>query len=202
MRGAMGGGNPSHCVAVIGGAVEFRSSARLVDWTAYFCEYGQFMRPLTEGKVNELPGNNVSFKRWALEKASEFTQNGFWKTYWCRALQKKGITLVSKPSIIVYYNKSYSLKPFLIRRFRHGRCFAGMRIVEISFLARAFYVLGSPILPFVFLVRLIGTLLPKQRYRREFVLSFPISVLAIIMWSIGEFCGYVAGPGQSCSYVY
>ena len=186
---------------VIGGAVEISKAARLVDWAAYFCEYGQFMYPLKEGPANELPGNNVSFKRWVLEIGQDFVQNGFWKTYWCRELQEEGIPLVLMPSILVYYNKTYRLVPFLIRRFHHGRCFGGMRATAISSLRRFCYAIGSPLLPFLFLARSIHAIIPKKRYLKEFILSFPISILAILMWSFGEFCGYIAGKGQSCSYI-
>ena len=187
---------------VIGGAVEITECRKWVDWAAYFCEYGQFMRPLMEGVANELPGNNVSFKRWVLNKGQEFVENGFWKTYWCRRLREEGIELVSMPSIVVYYKKSYSLIPFLIRRFHHGRCFAGMRVAQSSTLTRAYYVVGSPLLPFLFLVRTISVIVPKKRYLKEFILSVPISVMAIVTWSIGEFWGYLTGAGKSCAYIY
>jgi hypothetical protein len=187
---------------VIGGAVETAKLNKWVDWAAYFCEYGQFMYPLKEGVVNELPGNNVSFKRWTLNQGREFIRNGFWKTYWCRKLQEEGIQLMSAPSILVYNKKSYRLMPFLIRRFRHGRCFAGMRVVQAALLTRICYALGSPLLPVIFLFRTINALWAKKRYRKEFLLSLPIAVLAIVMWSMGEFLGYVAGKGNSCSYIY
>lgn len=186
---------------VIGGAVEIGGCKKWVDWAAYFCEYGQFMNPLKEGTANELPGNNISFKRWTLDKGREFVENGFWKTYWCRRLRKEGIELMLSPLIVVYYKKSYLLIPFLIRRFHHGRCFAGMRVAEISTLERLLYAAGSPALPFLFLARTIKVVASKKRYLKEFVFSFPIFLLAIMSWSFGEFCGYLVGAGKSCSHV-
>ncbi|MCZ6765658.1 MAG: glycosyltransferase family A protein [bacterium] len=187
---------------VIGGAVEIGTCKRWVDWTAYFCEYAQFMRPLRDGYATELPGNNVSFKRSALQKGSEFTTNGFWKSYWCQRLQAEGIRLVSVPSIVVRYNKSYELMPFMVRRFHHGRCFAGMRFPRSSVVKRVAYAVGSLLLPFVSLARIMRAVLPKKRYRWEFWVSFPVSVLAVVTWSAGELCGYVAGTGNSCAHIY
>lgn len=187
---------------VIGGAVEIDSCDRLVDWAAYFCEYGQFMHPLTEGVVGELPGNNLSFKRAALERGKEFVRDGFWKTYWCQRLKEEGIQLVSAPSIVVRYRKTFTLLPFLVRRFHHGRCFAGMRVARASTLKRAFYVAGTPLLPLLFLVRLTKVVATKRRYLRQFALSFPIALLAIVSWSFGELLGYVVGTGTSCARVY
>lgn len=187
---------------VIGGVVEPAECKKWVDWAAYFCDYGQFMRPLKEGVVNELPGNNISFKRWVLKKGREFVQNGFWKTYWCRKLRQEGIPLVSAPSIVVRYNKRYRLLPFIIRRFHHGRCFAGMRIAQASILVRFSYIVGSPGLPMLFLMRIVRTVVSKKRYIKKFVLVFPITFLAIVSWSVGEVWGYLAGPGESCSKIY
>jgi glycosyltransferase involved in cell wall biosynthesis len=187
---------------VIGGAVETAELNKWVDWAAYFCEYGQFMYPLKQGVVNVLPGNNISFKRWALDEGREFVQDGFWKTYWCRKLQEKGYELISEPTILIYYNKTYDFIPFLIRRFRHGRCFGGMRNEQISLLKRSVYALGSPILPFIFLTRIIKVIISKKRFLIEFMFSFPITVLAIGMWALGELWGYVFGTGKSRAYIY
>lgn len=186
---------------VIGGGVEMAGGKGIVDWAAYFCDYGQFMHPMEEGVVNELPGNNVSFKRWALKRGQEYVRNGFWKTYWCRKLQEEGIQLISMPSIVVYYKKSFCLEPFLIRRFLHGRCFAGMRIAKVSVFKRMCYLAGSPLLPVLFLQRTINVVLLKRQYLKEFILSFPISVMAIVVWSLGECWGYLLGAGNSCDRI-
>ena len=187
---------------VIGGAVEMCESKKLVDWAAYFCEYGQFMKPIAAGVVQVLPGNNISFKRDVLEKNKQFVENEFWKTYLCQQLQADGIELISAPSMLVYYTKSFEFLPFLIRRFHHGRCFAGMRIKHETVFKRALYAVGTIFLPAVFLVRTLAPVLQKRRFVREFLLSLPISILAILFWSFGETCGYLAGTGKSCEHIY
>lgn len=187
---------------VIGGAVEMSESKNLVDWAAYFCEYGQFMQPLEAGAVEVLPGNNISFKGDVLENHKQFVENEFWKTYLCQQLQAEGIELISEPSMLIYYNKSFNFLPFLVRRFHHGRCFAGMRIERETVLKCALYAVGTIFLPFVFFIRTLTPVLQKRRFRREFILSLPISVLAILFWSIGETCGYLAGTGKSCEHIY
>ena len=187
---------------VVGGAVEMSGGRSLVDWAAYFCEYGQFMPPLAAGAAKVLPGNNIAFKRDALEKHGRFVQKAFWKTYLCRQLQAEGIELIAAPSMLVYYSKSFELLPFLARRFHHGRCFAGMRIERESVFKRALYASGTIFLPAVFFIRTIAPVLRKKRFVNEFLLSLPISVLAILFWSFGEFCGYLAGTGKSCEHIY
>ncbi len=187
--------------AVVGGGVEINGLTKAVDWAAYFCEYGEFMRPLKSGVVNALPGNNISFKRSALLIGNEFVKNKFWKTFWCQRLQAEGVELISEPAMLVYYTKNFRLVPFLIRRFHHGRCFAGMRAVEFTIIKRVIYFGGSFLLPFIFLYRVISTAVGKKRRLKELIFSFPAIVLAIIFWSLGEMCGSLAGTGKSCEYI-
>jgi hypothetical protein len=186
---------------VIGGSVEPDGLRCMVNWAAYFCDYGQFMRPLVEGTVNELPGNNISVKRWVLERGKEFVAPEFWKTYWCRRIQAEGIRLHSTPSIVVHYRKSFRLVPYLLHRFHSGRCFAGMRLRELSRLRRACYVAAAPALLILLTARMLWKTLGKRRRLTELALSFPISLLAILAWVLGELCGYLAGSGVSCNHV-
>jgi glycosyltransferase involved in cell wall biosynthesis len=186
---------------VIGGAVEVCGEMKLLDWAAYFCEYGQFAYPLKSGAVDVLPGNNISFKRPVLTAPSEYAKNEFWKTHWCRELQAKDIALISEPSIRVYWAREFQLFSFLSRRFDHGRCFAGMRAKQLTFSGRLIYVAGSIFLPLVFLFRTMASVLGKKRFLKKLALSSPFLVLAILFWCFGETCGYLAGTGKSCDYI-
>ncbi|MGH9843088.1 MAG: glycosyltransferase family 2 protein [Blastocatellia bacterium] len=40
-------------------------------------------------------------------------------------------------------------------------------------------------------------ILPKRRFLKEFTLSLPFTILEVVSWSVGEFFGYLAGPGTS-----
>ncbi len=183
---------------VIGGAVDVCGRKKMLDWAAYFCEYGEFMSPLTPGITNVLPGNNITFKRSAIEMESKFIKGEFWKTLWCQMMQKKGIELIADPSIRVFYTKEFKFFPFMIRRFNHGRCFAEMRSEAKSIAGRIIYALGSVVLPFVLLYRVSVAILKKNRFLIEFLLALPFIFLAVLMWSFGETCGYFAGAGKSC----
>ena len=186
---------------VIGGAVEPEGLRTALDWAAFFAEYGHFMLPLAEGVAPPVPGINLSVKRPALERGREFVEGEFWKAFWCRRLQAEGTTLWLSPLPVVYYRKSFDLRPFLVRRFHHGRCFAGMRLRELSPWQRALYVAGSPLLPLLFCARIVTSVAPKRRYWSQLVRAFPHVVLATVSWALGELCGYLLGPGTSCREV-
>lgn len=187
--------------SVIGGAVEPLSEQEATDWAAYFCDYGQFMLPRQAGSVPALPGNNIIFDRALLAHGSEYVEPEFWKTYWCRQLKDQGMSLQLDPSIVVYNAKQYRLIPYLVRRFRHGRCFGGMRNEELSSTQRMLYAAGTPLLPFVFLLRIARAVLPKRRHLSAFLLTLPLTIAAVISWSLGEGWGYITGPGESCEAV-
>lgn len=186
---------------IMGGAVEPLPKANLTSWAAYFCDYGAFMQPWHGEAVPALPGNNVVFKRTLLQHGREYTQPEFWKTYWCRSLMEAGVALVANQELVAFDAKTYRFLAFMKRRYRHGRCFGGMRNWQLNSFQRLIYALASPALPALFLFRLGKDLLPKRRYRRKLLLSLPIIVLAVTGWAIGEGIGYLAGPGGTCQYV-
>lgn len=186
---------------VIGGAVEPAGLNSLVDWAAYFYDYGRFMSPFAAGGARLVPGINISMKRWVFAKGREFVEGEFWKGHWCHRLQAEGIALYLDPTIVVFYGRSFTFGSFLTRWFQHGRCFAGMRRAQLSRVERCLYVVGSPALPVVFCWRFLRDVLPKRRWVRQLVLSFPLIMLAMVSWALGECVGYLMGAGTSCQSV-
>src|ERR1700675_4559983 len=98
--------------SIFGGAVEMAEGHGMVDWSAYFCEYAQFMNPLPPGKINELPGNNICFHRDLMQIGQRFLAPGFWKTYWCGELIKDGVILQTEPGMVARLEKRYRFFPF------------------------------------------------------------------------------------------
>jgi hypothetical protein len=186
---------------VIGGAVEPEGLRHALDWAAFFAEYGHFMLPVDEGVVDQVPGINLSLKRPALERGREFVDGEFWKAFWCRQLQAEGTRLWLTPSVVVRYRKTFALRPFLARRFHHGRCYAAVRSRAWSGARRALYAASSPLLPLVFCARIVTSVAPKRRYRAELIRAFPHVTLATVSWAVGELFGYVLGAGSSCGEV-
>jgi hypothetical protein len=181
---------------VIGGVVDVWSCQTLTNWASYFCDYGQFMPPVTTGISNALAGNNISFKRSALPPNSKLKEVGFWKTLWCQSLASRGICLKLNSNIRVSSAKATGLVQLVARRFENGRSFAVMRAAEIGFWRRLIFALGTPVLPFVLLKRTFAAVMPKRRHRRELFASTPLMTLAFAAWSAGELVGGVAGKGS------
>ena len=192
------GAHEAQPAAAIGGAVEPGDSLRLIDWALYWCDYGHFLLPQTLRTTANLSGNNIVFDRSALDRTSDFARGGFWKTFHCHQLEAAGRRLQLDPRLVVRYHRHLNLPQLVIRRYHHGRCFGAMRAARISSGRRVLYALIGPFMPGLLLLRLLRDIWPKQRYRRQIVLSLPIAFVAILVWSISEWIGNLFGAGKSC----
>lgn len=189
-----------HDNAVIGGAVNlFREESRgLLDWAQYINEYGMFMSPVSEGEVAILPGSNISYKRAALFRGERPKFQDFWKTFVNAEIEAAGGKLWLAAELKVELSKPIPFWPFLLSRFSHGRCYAGMRCTGSGFAERAARILTAPLLPLLLQYRWGRRYWVKRHYRGKFIATLPIQLLLFSWWSLGELVGYLAGPGNSC----
>lgn len=181
-------------VPAIGGAIENDESAGVVDWAIYFCRYCPYMLPFQEGFVSEIPGDNASYKRAYIDRYQHVRRNGFWEPEVHAELKRAGLQLLLTPSIIVYHKKSFSLWSFMKQRLQHGMRFGGERASRFSGPRRVIYVLLSPAIPLISVVRIVRQVLTKRRHRKELLLSLPILMLFLLGWTCGELIGYLRGP--------
>ncbi|HEX9365109.1 MAG TPA: hypothetical protein VF921_00695 [Vicinamibacterales bacterium] len=185
----------------VGGAIENGSVDRLVDWAVYFCEYGRYMPPLAREPHADLPGQNVSYARGALDAIRDLVQQGTWEPLWHWRLAARGARLVRDPSRIVVLRKRFTFAGFMRERFHYGRSFAGQRVAGASAVRRALFAAGCLALPGLVLVRLGRDVLPKRRHAGRFLLCAPYFAAFACAWAAGEAAGYAAGPGASASAV-
>lgn len=188
--------------AVAGGAVE-PCVQRWRDWAAFWVEYGHYLPPLRRGLASDLTGNNVVYRREALALAGALDSRAtaFWKATVHRRLRAAGVALWTEPALVVRHERRVAFAPFLWRRFHHGRCFAASRAAAAP-TRRWRYLLGTPLVPVLLLVRLYAAVWPKRCYRRELVLTTPLVLALYSTWALGEWAGTLAGAGGSCELAY
>lgn len=182
---------------VIGGAVENAARDKLVDWAAFFCEYSQYMKPIPQGIVEQIPGNNVSYKKWVIERFMDQFESGIWDREFHEIIKRSGISLYSEPNITVYHKMSASLSWFILQKFFFAKAFAGTRFNHQLYFYRFIYGCGSLFLPFILALRITFRVWNKRKNRRIYFLSFPIMIILLLSWGIGESAGYFMGPGLS-----
>ncbi|MDE3091303.1 MAG: hypothetical protein KGJ80_18200, partial [Chloroflexota bacterium] len=178
--------------AAIGGAIENARDANLVDWAVYFVRYTSYMLPFRAGPM-QVPGDNGTYKRDALAGQMEWIRaKGFWEAGVNARLKAQSQTLWGDPSIVVYHKRAFTFRGFSRQRFVHGRIFGRMRAQESAPARRAYYLLTSPAIPFVFLARILRNMLVKRTHWLRFVLSLPLVLWFLLCWSIGEFVGLIS----------
>jgi hypothetical protein len=185
--------------SAIGGTVLPGADLGLLNSGLFFCDYAQFLPPLSDSQTGDLPGNNIVFKRAALTLSEELPKQGFWKTFHCRKLYQGGSAMHNQPSMEVFYNRKLGLKEIVARRYHHGRCFGGMRAGNISIAKRAIFCLFGPLMPFLLIYRLWQRVWAKTDYRKQFIAVVPSAFLCICLWVLGEWLGNLFGASDSCS---
>ena len=178
--------------AAVGGAIECDKDASIVEWAVYFCRYTPYMKPFSEGVFPEVPGDNSSYKKYALDGCKGLWKNGFWETVVNAKLRKEGKELFLSPAIVVYHKRSFGLSGFCMQRFRHGIHFGRTRAVNFPFLKRMIYAGLSPLIPFVYFSHIAKMVLNKRRNLNKFILSSPILFVFLMHWAAGEFWGYLS----------
>ena len=101
------------------------------------------------------------------------------------------------PAIVVGHRKHFTVPMFLSERFHYSRSFAGMRVTGAPLLTRLAWAAGSVLLPGLLVGRLTRNVLRRRLHLGWYVRAFPLVVLFSVAWAVGEFAGYLTGPGDS-----
>lgn len=81
--------------AAIGGAIENMRPSTLTQWAIYFARYAPYMLPFAPHSVDQIPGDNASYKRSILD--ADLIKDGFWETDVNHRLRQRGHSLLLTP---------------------------------------------------------------------------------------------------------
>ncbi|MEX5214726.1 MAG: glycosyltransferase [Nitrospiraceae bacterium] len=175
----------------IGGAIETDDSASITGSAVYLCRYARYMRPFEPRLIDDIPADNASYKRWALDRCADVRARGFWEPDIHAKLIAEGHRLWLTPKIGVRHRGSFTLAEFLSQRFWHGRQFGSSRARGLPMPVRLAHILATPLVPVVMLTRIARQLMHKRRQVGRFLLASPILGLFLISWATGEAFGYL-----------
>lgn len=190
---------------MIGGSADLHQACRgsVSAWAIYINEYGMFMPPVSTGETWILPGSNIAYKRHALFDEQERPRfDVFWKTFANWELEASGPPPLLVPGMAVRVRKPIPFFDFLRTRLDHGRCFGGMRVASRPISERLVRAASCPLVPFVLLYRWSAAYVAKGRRLDMFLLTLPMQALLFSAWAVGEFVGYLRGPGRACSRLF
>jgi GT2 family glycosyltransferase len=182
----------------VGGSVT-NGCFTMVDWAAFFVEYNEHMTPMPAGEVPSLPGNNVSYKRSAIEACGDLFYRGLWETFLHAALADKGFRFRCESGAEVIHAKPFSFAHFAEQRWHLARSYAGMRVRDFSTAKRLLYAAASPLLLPLLTARVVRRVLarPGNGYLAALIKCFPLLLLFLSIWTVAEFVGYAWGEGNS-----
>ncbi len=179
--------------AVIGGAIE-NAVDRPLNWALYYCDFGPYGRPLSEGEAEHISDVNVSYKRDALNSIRDVWGETYHETITHWALRARGETLYLDPRIVVYQSRpEIGWRQLYRERIDWGRAFAEGRVAEISSWRRLVYAAGSPALPIIISLRVWRRMRHQLRSRGQILRTLPVAVVLLIGWALGELIGYIVG---------
>ena len=186
---------PGRCA--VGGPVENGSPARLIDRAVFLCEYGAFMPPTAGGEVDGVAGNNVAYRREAVEAVGAETLAGYWEYFIHEEMRRAGVRFREVPAMVVDHKKEFGFLYFMRQRYHYSRSFAGMRRRRLGPAARWAHALAAPLLAPLMLYRTARHVFTKQRQRGTFLAALPLLSAFMISYAAGEGVGYLLGPGDS-----
>lgn len=179
----------------IGGSVANGNPDSYIGWAVYFCEFSQWMPQSQKRLMIEIPTCCLSLKRWAFDRYGPFLEGTYCEdTALNWRLGNDGYQPLFIPSIMVFHTNLVTLRGFIKKELVHGKFFAKVRVKEkeFSILNRTAFAMISPLLPFLLFFRIIKRVMLSKRYLKQFTFVSPLIFLGLIMWSFGEFLGYLS----------
>jgi hypothetical protein len=186
---------PNH--AAVGGAIENDVNHPL-NWAIYFCDFGKYQTPISEGDTSFASDANIAYKRSALNTILPIWQNAFHETEVNGTLLSRGESLALTAGVIVYqHRRKLKLRDAIFERMIWGQSYAATRSGHLSLPKRILFAALSPFLPLLLFLRMGIMIFKKGRNLGSFIKASPIILTLLIGWSLGEFAGYLSARRKS-----
>ena len=186
---------------VVGGPVVDHAYARLRDWVVYFLEYNGYLPPWQDGEEHELGSANIAYSRPLLLKYKELLGQGYWEAGLHARLAADGVKFKSVPEMRVHHRGPFDYGYYLQQRYWFSRAFAGCRSHHMPIARKIAYIVMAPLVPFLLLARMAKRVLARRCRVGKFAQSLPLLIPALFVFVVGEFVGYLWGPGDALSKV-
>jgi glycosyltransferase involved in cell wall biosynthesis len=188
-------------VAAIGGVVQDAHYERLMDWAVYFTEYNAYMPPVQRGETYDICAANCVYRRDLLLKHLPEVGSGYWEAGLNHTLLASGERLLSEPDLIVYHTGPFRFFYYLRQRFLFSRAFAGIRRHHVSSGFRIAYLLLAPLLIPLLLARTTMRIVAKKHRIGTYIQTLPYMIPITATYVLGEWVGFLTGPGDSLSKI-
>jgi GT2 family glycosyltransferase len=183
--------NPS---LVIGGSIANAEPRNYVGWTAYFCEFSEWMPGAARRRRANMATANISYKQAAFRKYGRFIEGTYGSdTDFNWRLGRDGHQILWIPEISVSHQSMESLAKFLRHEFHHGKDCSRMRIASQSFSLwrRLLYAACFMLIPFKLFAVIACRNLRYRTYLGHFIKTVPLLIVGLYSWCLGEFVAFL-----------
>ena len=180
----------------VGGIIENGAPESLLAWAYYFCEFNLWLPRPTSCEIAEMAGCGLSIKRRAFEQYGPFLEGTYCSdTAFQWRMSKDGHRVLFVPGIRVFHTVRHGLGEFLRHVVEHRRGFATVTAREKNFSTakRVAAALAVGFLPLLLFSVIAWRVVRSWIYVRQFLLSSPVVLLALMARAWGEFLGYTTG---------
>lgn len=166
----------------------------LWSWGAFLTAYARWNAAFPAGEIPEAPLYDSVFRKDSLLRLhgslDELLVHG---DNMRLAMAANGCRVYLEPSAILDHVNIEEPGAWLHEHFLIGVVIGARRAREWSWPRRIFYMLASPLIPFVLMRRVWAGLRTIARTHAAPLAAFPLVFLAFVVKAIGEFVGYAGG---------
>ena len=176
---------------VVGGGIECREPASLLNWAFYLTDFGRYGRPFESGPATWVSDVNVSYSRQALEDMRHLWHERYHEPLVHKFLMDRGEKLWLSNEVLIDHGRPPCTLSYLVpERFHWGRLFGHIRTMTMSEPDRWKHILASPLIPPLLWLRHGITQARKGRGFR-YLLALPYVMILTTSWTLGEVWGYI-----------
>lgn len=161
-------------------------------------DYGRWMEPVAGGFTDDVAGHSSSWKRSilleygpALERMMRAPTIMHWD------MQAKGHRLYLEPAAKVRHVNVSRFSSFVLDHFYGARIFASARAQNWPWFYRLAYVGGNVLLMPRTLRNWLGHIRRARLESELFPRAWPLLLLGVVIWTLGEMVGYGLGLGKA-----
>lgn len=180
----------------VGGSVENAAIGNAMDWGSFLVVQVNVAAPIKSGPAKRLSGAvNVAYKRHAIEQMETYGGLGAMDGLHQRHLAATGATLINDDAIRVLHDQSLGFIGTTAIHYNAGRTMSGFRRQHMD-AVQWLRVIAAPVIPLARYVRTV-TLLSSRGHGRLVARYTPAILWLLYSQGVGQFIGYLAGPGDS-----
>ncbi len=183
---------------VVGPAMCNANPESLLAWASLFLDYGPWVESRERGPMDDVPAHNGSYKRDALlaygERLTEMLESD---PLLNADLRDRGHGLFLESRARTRHLNVSRPGFWILERVVAGRAFAAGRAESWTMPRRVVYALGSPLIPFVRLARIVGHIRRAGKARELIPRVLPALLGALLVSAFGEMAGYAFGVGNA-----